>query len=199
MTSQTEINQVEINKVTVVALVENEPGVLNRIASLFRRRAFNIDSLTVGRTHKPHISRMTIRVVAGPEYARKIATNLQKLVNVIDVRVLDNEPHVERDLALIKVRNDDANSRNTITEICDRYPARIVDVGPKVAIIEMVGTEEILEEFIDEVRPTGIVEMIRTGVVSMGRGTRIHDTNFTRRDLAKIQEEISSGGNGNVI
>ncbi|MCY4018526.1 MAG: acetolactate synthase small subunit [Chloroflexi bacterium] len=192
-------SQVDINKVTVVALVENEPGVLNRIASLFRRRAFNIDSLTVGRTHKPHISRMTIRVVAGPEYARKIATNLQKLVNVIDVRVLDNEPHVERDLALIKVRNDDAESRNTITEICDRYPARIVDVGPKVAIIEMVGTEEILEEFIDEVRPTGIVEMIRTGVVSMGRGTRIHDTNFTRRDLAKIQDELSAGGNGNVI
>ncbi len=192
-------SQVDINKVTVVALVENEPGVLNRIASLFRRRAFNIDSLTVGRTHKPHISRMTIRVVAGPEYARKIATNLQKLVNVIDVRVLDNEPHVERDLALIKVRNDDANSRNTITEICDRYPARIVDIGPKVAIIEMVGTEEILEEFIDEVRPTGIVEMIRTGVVSMGRGTRIHDTNFTRRDLAKIQDELSAGGNGNVI
>jgi len=192
-------SQVDINKVTVVALVENEPGVLNRIASLFRRRAFNIDSLTVGRTHKPHISRMTIRVVAGPEYARKIATNLQKLVNVIDVRVLDNEPHVERDLALIKVRNDDADSRNTITEICDRYPARIVDVGPKVAIIEMVATEEILEEFIDEVRPTGIVEMIRTGVVSMGRGTRIHDTNFTRRDLAKIQNQISAGGTGNVI
>ena len=192
-------SQVDINKVTVVALVENEPGVLNRIASLFRRRAFNIDSLTVGRTHKPHISRMTIRVVAGPEYARKIANNLKKLVNVIDVRVLDNEPHVERDLALIKVRNDDAESRNTITEICDRYPARIVDVGPKVAIIEMVGTEEILEEFIDEVRPTGIVEMIRTGVVSMGRGTRIHDTNFTRRDLAKIQDELSAGGNGNVI
>ncbi len=192
-------SQVDINKVTVVALVENEPGVLNRIASLFRRRAFNIDSLTVGRTHKPHISRMTIRVVAGPEYARKIANNLQKLVNVIDVRVLDNEPHVERDLALIKVRNDDADSRNTITEICDRYPARIVDVGPKVAIIEMVATEEILEEFIEEVRPTGIVEMIRTGVVSMGRGIRIHDTNFTRRDLSKIQGDISARGNGNTL
>ena len=192
-------SQVDINKVTVVALVENEPGVLNRIASLFRRRAFNIDSLTVGRTHKPHISRMTIRVVAGPEYARKIANNLQKLVNVIDVRVLDNEPHVERDLALIKVRNDDADSRNTITEICDRYPARIVDVGPKVAIIEMVATEEILEEFINEVQPTGIVEMIRTGVVSMGRGIRIHDTNFTRRDLSKIQGDISARGNGNTL
>lgn len=193
------ISQTDINKVTVVALVENEPGVLNRIASLFRRRAFNIDSLTVGRTHKPHVSRMTIRVVAGPEYAMKIATNLQKLVNVIDVRVLDNEPHVERDLALIKVRNDDASSRNTITEICDRYPARIVDVGPEVAIIEMVGTEEILEEFINEVQPTGIVEMIRTGVVSMGRGSRIHDTDFTGRDRSQETRNETADGNGNVI
>ena len=191
--------QVDVNKVTVVALVENEPGVLNRIASMFRRRAFNIDSLTVGRTHKPHISRMTIRVVAGPEYAMRIAANLQKLVNVIDVRVLDNEHHVERDLALIKVRNDDANSRNTITEICDRYPARIVDVGPEVAIIEMVGTEDVLERFIEEVRPTGIVEMIRTGVVSMGRGTRIHDSDFRRPDLTQTIEDATRVGNGRII
>ncbi len=187
------------NKMTVVALVENEPGVLNRIASMFRRRAFNIDSLTVGRTHRPHISRMTIRVVAGPEYAMKIAANLQKLVNVIDVRVLDNQPHIERDLALIKVRNDDAESRNTITEICDRYPARIVDVGPEVAIIEMVGTETILEAFIEEVRPTGIVEMIRTGVVSMGRGTRIHDTNFINRRTLLEAAENARGGNGRMV
>ena len=187
------------DKITVVALVENEPGVLNRIASLFRRRAFNIDSLTVGRTHRPHISRMTIRVVAGPEYARKIANNLQKLVNVIDVRILDNQPHVERDLALIKVRNDDANSRNTITEICDRYPARIIDVGPEVAIIEMVGTETILEAFIEEVRPTGIVEMIRTGVVSMGRGTRIHDSDYQRPDTRQIAIARGAQGNGRIV
>ncbi len=187
------------NKMTVVALVENEPGVLNRVASLFRRRAFNIDSLTVGRTHRPHISRMTIRVVAGPEYAMKIATNLQKLVNVIDVRVLDNEPHVERDLALIKVRNDDAESRNTIAEICDRYPARIIDVGPKVAIIEMVGSESIIEEFIEEVNPTGIVEMIRTGVVSMGRGTRIHDTDYRRPALSESSAEPVANGNGRIV
>ena len=186
------------SKITVVALVENEPGVLNRIASMFRRRAFNIDSLTVGRTHKPHISRMTIRVDAGPEYARKIANNLNKLVNVIDVRILDNEPHVERDLALIKVRNDDADSRNTITEICDRYPARIIDVGPEVAIIEMVGTEEFVEKFIEEVQPTGIVEMIRTGVVSMGRGTRIHDTDFRRPDVSRTGAD-GTNGNGRIV
>ena len=185
-------------KITVVALVENEPGVLNRIASMFRRRAFNIDSLTVGRTHKPHISRMTIRVDAGSEYARKIANNLNKLVNVIDVRILDNEPHIERDLALIKVRNDDADSRNTITEICDRYPARIIDVGPEVAIIEMVGTEEFVEKFIEEVQPTGIVEMIRTGVVSMGRGTRIHDSDFRRPDVSRTGAD-GTNGNGRIV
>lgn len=190
---------IDSNKITVVALVENEPGVLNRVASLFRRRAFNIDSLTVGRTHKPHVSRMTIRVVAGEGYAKRIAANLQKLVNVIDVRILDNEPHIERDLALIKVRSDDSESRNTITEICDHYPARIVDIGPHVAIIEMVSTEDILEKFIDEVRPVGIVEMIRTGVVSMGRGTRIHDTNFRRRDLMQASSEARTSGNGRMI
>jgi len=187
------------NKITVVALVENEPGVLNRVASLFRRRAFNIDSLTVGRTHKPHVSRMTIRVDAGPEYAKRIATNLQKLVDVIDVRILDSEPHVVRDLALIKVRNDDADSRNTITQICDRYPARIIDVGPEVAIIEMVGSEELLEQFIEEVKPVGIVEMIRTGLVAMGRGTRIHDTEFKRPVNAHPTNGTHSNGNGRII
>ena len=186
-------------KITVVALVENEPGVLNRISSLFRRRGFNIDSLTVGRTHKPHVSRMTIRVDANPEYARRIATNLHKLVNVIDVKILDNEPHIVRDLALIKVRNDDAESRNTITEICERYPARIVDVGPEVAILEMVGTEEVLERFIEEVRPVGIVEMIRTGLVAMGRGTRIHDTEFKRPEVAHPKLDTHSNGNGRII
>lgn len=189
----------EAQKITVVALVENEPGVLNRVASLFRRRGFNIDSLTVGRTHKPHVSRMTIRVDAGPEYAKRIATNLHKLVNIIDVKVLDNEPHVVRDLALIKVRNDDAESRNTITEICDRYPARIIDIGPEVAIIEMVGTEELIETFISEVKPVGIVEMIRTGLVAMGRGTRIHDTEFKRPEIAQHKIETNVNGNGHMI
>ena len=192
-------DQKQSPKITVVALVENEPGVLNRVASLFRRRGFNIDSLTVGRTHKPHVSRMTIRVDAAPEYAKRIATNLYKLVNVIDVKILDHEPHIVRDLALIKVRNDDAESRNTITEICERYPARIIDVGPKVAILEMVGTEEVLERFIDEVRPVGIVEMIRTGLVAMGRGTRIHDTEFKRPEIAHPKMDTNTKGNGRII
>ncbi len=183
--------QTATGKITIVALVENEPGVLNRVASLFRRRAFNMDSLTVGRTHKPHVSRMTIVVDAQPGYAQRIKANLQKLINVIDVQVLDSEPHVSRDLALIKVRSDDAESRNRMTSICERYPARIIDVGPEVAIVEMVGTEEHIEEFVDQMRAVGIVEMIRTGVVAMGRGTRIHDTPYMNS-----QRKVKMNGNG---
>jgi acetolactate synthase-1/3 small subunit len=165
-------------KNTLVALVENKPGVLNRIASLFRRRNFNVDSLTVGRTHRPHISRMTIVVDVKRNDARIIAANLRKLVNVIDVANVSEEPHVSRDLALIKVRTDDVDSRNTVTEICDRYPARIVDIGTRVAIVEITAQAEIVESLINDLRPVGIVELVRTGVVAMGRGVRILDSDY---------------------
>lgn len=165
-------------KVTLVTLVDNRPGVLNRIASLFRRRNFNIDSLTVGRTHRPHISRMTIVVDARLANVNIIAANLRKLVNVIEVRVVSDEPHVSRDLALIKVRTDDPESRNQVTGICERYPGRIVDMGVKVAIVEVTAHEEQVEAMIEELRPIGIVEMVRTGVVAMGRGIRIQDTQY---------------------
>ena len=166
------------HKYTLVALVENKPGVLNRIASLFRRRNFNIDSLTVGRTHRPHVSRMTIVVDSEQVNPNLIAANLRKLVNVIEVRLVSVQPHVSRDLALIKVRTDDPESRNGVTSICERYPARIVDIGPEVAIVEITAPEELVEAMIDELRPFGIVEMVRTGVVAMGRGTRIQDTQY---------------------
>ncbi|MCY4105298.1 MAG: acetolactate synthase small subunit [Chloroflexi bacterium] len=162
----------------VVALVENKPGVLNRVVSLFRRRNFNVDSLTVGRTHKPDISRVTIVFDAKQINAQLIIANLQKLVNVIDVRHLSEAPHVSRDLALIKVRTDDTDSRNRLTLICEHYPARIIDIGPFVAILEMAAPTELIEELIDELRQIGIVEMVRTGVVAMGRGIRIHDANL---------------------
>jgi acetolactate synthase-1/3 small subunit len=165
-------------KNTLVALVENRPGVLNRVASLFRRRNFNVDSLTVGRTHRDHVSRMTIVVDVKRADARIIAANLKKLVNVIDVQNLSEQPNVSRDLALIKVRTDDVESRNAVTEICERYPARIVDIGTKVAIVEITAQEDIVQNLIDELRPIGIVEMVRTGVVAMGRGVRIMDTDY---------------------
>jgi acetolactate synthase-1/3 small subunit len=179
------------NKQTLVALVENKPGVLNRVVSLFRRRNFNLDSLTVGRTHKPHVSRMTIVVDATRTNARQIAVNLYKLINVIDVRHVSEEPHVSRDLALIKVRTDDPESFNGVTELCERFPARIVDMGPKVAIIEITAREEVVEEFIEAVRPIGIIEMVRTGVVAMGRGLRIQDTAYEPAPVSS-----TNGANG---
>lgn len=171
--------QTREGKTTIVALVENKPGVLNRVASLFRRRAFNVDSLTVGRTHKEHISRMTIVVDSATISPYKIKANLEKLVNVINVQVLnEGVPHVSRDLVLVKVRADGAERSNGVTSICERYPAKIIDIGPDVAIIEMSGTEDFVEKFVDELRPFEIVEMVRTGLVSMGRGTRIQDTDY---------------------
>ncbi|HRF98238.1 MAG TPA: acetolactate synthase small subunit, partial [Aggregatilineales bacterium] len=160
------------SKQVVVALVENKPGVLNRVASMFRRRNYNVDSLTVGRTHKGHVSRMTIVVDVARTDVKQIVSNLYKLVNVIDVKALTGEPHVSRDLALIKVRTDDADSRNAVVEVCDRYPARIVDIGVKYAIVEITAQEDLVEHLIDELRPIGIVELVRTGVVAMGRGVR---------------------------
>jgi acetolactate synthase-1/3 small subunit len=162
----------------LAALVDNKPGVLNRVASLFRRRNFNVDSLTVGRTHKPHISRMTITIDASKGDANKIKYNLIKLINVIDVADVSNEPHVSRDLALVKVRSDDADSRNELTELCERYPARIVDIGPKYAIVEITAQEDIVEAFIHGADAIGIVELVRTGVVAMGRGVRILDSDY---------------------
>ncbi|MEZ4667804.1 MAG: acetolactate synthase small subunit [Anaerolineae bacterium] len=165
-------------KQILVALVENKPGVLNRVASLMRRRNFNIDSLTVGRTQNPNISRMTIVVDAEKTNGKRIAAHLFKLVNVLDVKLISDEPYVSRDLALIKVRTDDVESRNGVTLICDRYPARIVDIGPKVAILEIAATEDIVEALINELKPIGILEMVRTGVVAMGRGIRILDSDY---------------------
>ncbi len=172
------MNEQGTKKNLLVALVENKPGVLNRVASLFRRRNFNVDSLTVGRTHKPHLSRMTIAVNATRGDAHRIRMNLFKLVNVIDVAEVSAEPHVSRDLALIKVRANDAESRNSVTLICERYPARIVDIGPEVVIVEITAQEDQVEGLIQELKPIGIVEMVRTGVVAMGRGVRILDTEY---------------------
>jgi acetolactate synthase-1/3 small subunit len=186
----------ESNKQVLVALVENKPGVLNRVASLFRRRNFNVDSLTVGRTHRSHISRMTIVVDGSKAEGRRIAANLFKLINVIDVSLVSQEPHVSRDLALIKVRANDAESRNTLTEICDQYPAQIVDIGPEVAIVQIAAQENLVQELIDRLGPLGIVEMVRTGVVAMGRGVRIMDSSY--EPVVPVTVKNSNGSNSST-
>lgn len=179
-------------KQTLSALVENKPGVLNRVVSMLRRRNFNVDSLTVGRTANPFVSRMTIVVDQAKGSGKRIASNLFKLVNVIDVKVISDELHVSRDLALIKVRNDDADSRNALTLICERFPARIIDIGPAVAIVEITAQQDIVEAMIHELEPIGIVEMVRTGVVAMGRGVRIMEADDYRPAVEAVKEEQGS-------
>lgn len=156
---------------TFIALVENKPGVLNRVASLFRRRNFNIESLAVGRTENPEISRMTVVVDCpnGEMDAHKLEANLYKLVNVIDVQDVTHQPSVTRDLALIKVKAG-PERRAEVNGLAGIFRARIVDVAADSIIIEITGTEDKIEGLIELLRPIGIVEMVRTGQVAMTRG-----------------------------
>jgi acetolactate synthase-1/3 small subunit len=154
---------------TMIALVDNRPGVLNRVASLFRRRNFNIESLAVGRTENPEISRMTIVVEGQTEDTARIEANLYKLVNIIDVQDVTGQPAITRDLALIKVRAA-PNQRAEITALADIFRARVVDVAPESLILEITGTEDKIESLNELLRPFGILEMVRAGQVAMLRG-----------------------------
>jgi acetolactate synthase I/III small subunit len=153
----------------VIALVENKPGVLNRVASLFRRRGFNIESLTVGHTDKPGISRMTIVMDSDAVSADRVTAYLYKLVNVIQVEDVSNRPTVNRDLAMIKVGVTTTN-RTEIIQLVDVFRARVVDVSNESMIIEITGDMEKIDGFVEVLRPFGIIEMVRTGLVSMMRG-----------------------------
>lgn len=155
---------------TLVALVEDKPGVLNRVASLFRRRAFNIESLTVGHTEQPGVSRMTIVVETGHAGAEKAAQNLRKLVNVIRVEDVTERPAVVRDLALIKVRTDGGDARAEVLQIVDAFRARVVDVSLEALMIEVTGTEDKVNSLVQVLEPFGVIEMARTGQVAMLRG-----------------------------
>ena len=156
-------------KHTICALVENRPGVLMRVVNLFRRRNFNIDSLTVGRTQRDDYSRITMVMEGSREQAELVEKNLFKLVNVIQVEYMSGMPTVERDLALIKV-NVNADQRREVTQLCEIFRARIVDVSAESMIVESTGEEAKIESFTELLRPFGIVEMVRTGVISLGRG-----------------------------
>jgi acetolactate synthase-1/3 small subunit len=155
---------------TFAVYVDNKPGVLNRVASLFRRRAFNIESLTVGRTEEPGISRMTV-VVETDEYgARRLEANLYKLIPVRRVDNITSRPTISRDLALIKVTAA-GDVRAQVMQLVEVYRARVVDVSPESLVIETTGTEDKIDSLLDVLRPYGVVEMVRTGRVAMARGT----------------------------
>jgi len=154
---------------TFIAYVEDKPGVLARVASLFRRRSYNIDSLTVGRTHQPGVSRMTIVMEADDVTARLVEANMYKLVNVLRVDDVTYRPTVVRDLALIKVHAD-SEQRTKVLQICEVFRARVVDVAQDVLVLEITGTEDKIAGLLDVLEPFGIIAMVRTGSVAMTRG-----------------------------
>lgn len=156
---------------TIVADLEDRPGVLNRVVSLFRRRNYNIVSLNVGRTHVEGVSRMTLVVDADEEVGRRIVANLYKLVNVLHVDDLTQAPAVARDLVLVKVRVA-PERRTEIFLLSEVFRARVVDVGAETLVLEITGTDDKLDGLQQALEPFGIVELVRTGTVSMRRGGR---------------------------
>ena len=154
---------------TLVALVEDKPGVLNRVASLFRRRNFNIKSLTVGRTAEPGISRMTIVIDSDQARVERVTAYLYKLVNVLEVEDHGSVPAVARDLALVKVTVA-GHGRAELLRIVDETRAHIVDTGEQTMTLEITGEPPQLDAVIGRLESFGIIEMVRTGQVSMRRG-----------------------------
>ena len=156
---------------TLVVYVENKPGVLNRVASLFRRRGFNIESLTVGHTEKQGISRMTITLDTDERGAFLVEANLYKLVNVISVENITARPSVYRELAMIKVTAT-ADTRTHLMQLVTVFRARVVDVAPDSLVIEITGTEDKIDGLLEVLMTYGVIETVRTGRVAMSRGAR---------------------------
>ena len=156
---------------TLSVLVEDKPGVLARVASLFSRRGFNIQSLAVGATEQKNLSRMTIVVAVEDLPLEQVSKQLHKLVNVIKVVEQEDDHSVERELALIKVRAD-AGTRGQVIEAVNLFRAKVIDVSTESLIIESTGTQEKLEALLQVLEPYGIREIVQSGVVSMTRGPR---------------------------
>jgi acetolactate synthase I/III small subunit len=157
---------------TLVVYVENKPGVLNRVVSLFRRRSFNIDSLTVGRTENTDVSRMTMVVEADDDQARRIVANVYKLVNVLRVDDVTQEAVIARDLALIKV-GAPHEARSHVLELAAVFRARVVDVAPESLTVEITGGEDKIDGLLEVLKPYGLLEVVRTGIVAMRRGAKV--------------------------
>jgi acetolactate synthase-1/3 small subunit len=153
----------------LVAYTDDEPGVLNRVASLFRRRAFNIHSLTVGPTEKEGVSRMTIVVDTDDQGAARAQSNLEKLLNVQKVENLSVRPSVVRDLVLLRV-SAESTVRPEIIQLAQAFRATVVDIATNSLVLECTGSAGKIDALLDVMKPYGILEMGRTGVVAMARG-----------------------------
>jgi acetolactate synthase-1/3 small subunit len=165
---------------TLSVLVENKPGVLARVAGLFSRRGFNIDSLAVGPTEHDDVSRMTIVVNVEDLPLEQVTKQLNKLVNVIKIVELDPDASVQRELLLVKVKAD-LTTRSHVLETVQLFRAKVVDVAPDAVTIEATGTADKLDAFIRVLEPFGIKELVQSGMVAVGRGSRsITDRNTLR-------------------
>ncbi|WP_033437557.1 acetolactate synthase small subunit [Saccharothrix sp. NRRL B-16314] len=156
---------------TLSVLVEDKPGVLARVAGLFSRRGFNIESLAVGRTEHPDISRMTIVVSVDELPLEQVTKQLNKLVNVIKIVELETAASVQRQLLLVKVRAD-ATVRSQVLETVQLFRAKVVDVSPEAVTVEATGTSEKLDALLRMLEPYGLREIVQSGMVAIGRGAR---------------------------
>ena len=157
------------SKRTITALVEDKPGVLNRISSMFRRRGFNIASLAVGHSEIPNLSRMTFVVEGGDTVVEQVTKHLHKLIDVIKVSDISEQNVVSRELALIRVKAN-LQTRSEIMQIVDIFRANIVDVGPESLIIEVTGDEDKVDSLHNLLRSFGVMEVMRSGTIAMSRG-----------------------------
>ncbi len=154
---------------TLVVLMQDKPGVLNRVASLFRQRGFNIESLTVSNTDAAGISRMTLVVDGNTTNVEQVQKQLYKLIEVTKVTELTHDPHVSRELALIKISTS-GNKRAEVLQLIEVYKGSVVDIGTDSVMAEVSGTRASIDSIVAVMRPFGIKEFVRTGIVAMSRG-----------------------------
>jgi len=174
-------------KHTLSVLVENKPGVLARIASLFARRGFNIDSLAVGPTEHPGISRMTVVVDVGDLVLEQITKQLNKLINVLKIVELLPDQSLQRELLLVKVKTD-AATRRQVLDVAEVFRVRVVDVAPEAVTIEATGGPGKLEALLRALEPYGVRELVQSGLVGLARGSR----SLTDRSLTAVPADRSA-------
>jgi len=160
-------------KTTVIAaLVENKPGVLHSVSNMFRRRGFNIESITVGQTEQKGVSRMTITVSGDERTLEQIEKQMNKIIDVIKVNQLEPDNIVARELALIKINVPDVKSRSDIINCVEVFRGRVVDVSPESLMVEITGTPDKIDAFLNLMKSYGITEMARTGLTALSRGVK---------------------------
>jgi acetolactate synthase-1/3 small subunit len=179
---------------TLSVLVEDHPGVLNRVVSLLRRRSFNIESITVGHSEQPGVSRMTIVVIGREEEVEQAGKQLYKLMEVLKVAEMTPANSVAHELALIKVAAK-AQSRAEILQIAQIYEARVIDASPTPLLIQAAGTEQKVDGLLQMLKGYGIRELVRTGPVAMSRGSQM----VAVRDTVRPERELAVASNGSGV